>query len=1059
MPILTILRRWRTEIGISIGVIALILALGFILPVGFVKQLCASDFMPHGNCYLWKPEILWLHVGSDAVVALSYFAIPVCLVLLVKKRKGMKFRGVFWLFSLFILFCGLSHLFEIYSVWHGAYRLAGTVKLLTAVASLSTAVYLIRSMPTLSKLPLKKEFQAMELQLSEREGLFKAILSGGLEGFVTIKPLRGENDEIVEFRVDEFNAIAVQEMQVEQNEAHGKSIDEVFPFAAKIGLQRIARECHESKKAFHSEFELEGPEGELRWISFKVVPAGPQLAVCFMDVSKERQTEKQIQQALEERVARALEERDINEARAQAAMSAAAHGILVVDSSGRIVQCNKELLTFFGYTESELLGRSVEDLVPMNARGRHAGHVHEFDEKPARRPMGGAIQKLFGLRKDGSTFPVEIGLNPFETTEGRFVCASVVDITERIKARAALQESELRLQQATSGGNVGVWHWFDVTANEEYWSDKMYELIGYDREELESNYENFKNLLHPDDLKSTLDSLKNSFEKEASFEQDLRLLTKSQGYRWFCSAGKLMYDEETGKTRMVGSIQDIQKRKDHEAEIELVNQSLASKNLEMEEMTYAVSHDLKAPLVSIQGLANLLKADCEGINDDARGLVGRIEKAALHMQGMINDLLEMSRVGSSSERDEWVDVKEELYELKELFESEIRKRNCTLHLDTDFPKIWTKRILLRQAAQNLVSNALKYGCTATSPEVRVYRRDGEGFVDLVFEDNGVGIPKESQQSVFKLFRRLDRSIEGSGLGLAIVAKIMATLDGQAFVEDHEGEGARFVLRFPSRSEVSGIVREDTWTGKTLRPTPIEAASVSRGDLPELDVSEHFKKFVYATAHDFNAPLVTIKGHLEFLQLHGSERLEPEFKKLVEQSSIAANRMTDYLEALVKYGEAILDHKEVGSVVVDTGELLEEILEKGRQSGEIDGVSIRLPSLPSVQCVSVDLLRTLFENLFENAIRFARQSDSPEVRISVEDTGTHWAFAIQDNGPGLGASDVRSAFTPFGRFGLQDVNKAGIGLATCKMIVEMHRGQIWIDPDYKQGAKVRFTLER
>ncbi len=1014
--------------------------------------------MPHGHCYLWKPEILWLHVGSDALVALSYFTIPVCLVLVVKRRNGLRFRGVFWLFSLFILFCGLSHLLEIYSVWHGAYRLTGTVKLLTAIASAWTAIYLVRSMPMLSKLPLKKEFQAMELQLSEREGLYKAILSGGLEGFVTVKPIRDENDRIVELRVEEFNSTAVREMQVEQNEAHGKTIEEVFPFASKIGLTRIAIESDDSKKAFHSEFELQGEEGDSRWISLKVVPAGSQLAVCFMDVSKERQTDKQIQQALEERVAQALKERDINEARAQAAMSAAAHGILVVDSSGSIVQCNKELLLFFGYTEEELLGRSVEDLVPMEVRNRHSGHIDKFNEKPSRRPMGGEIQKLFGLRKDGSTFPVEIGLNPFETSEGRFVCASVVDITERVNARNALQESELRLQQATSGGNVGIWHWFDVTANEQYWSDKMYELIGYEREELESNHENFKNLLHPDDVKSTLETLKDILGKESKFEQDFRVLTKSQGYRWFCSAGTLLYDEETGKTRMVGSIQDIQKRKDHEREIESINQSLASKNLEMEEMTYAVSHDLKAPLVSIQGLANLLKIDSEGVGEDARGLVGRIEKAAQHMQSMINDMLEMSRIGSSSEKDEWVDVKEELYELRELFESEIRKRNCILHLDTDYPRIWSKRILLRQVAQNLLSNALKYGCTADSPEIRVYSRESEGFVDLVVEDNGAGIPKESRQSVFKLFRRLDRSIEGNGLGLAIVAKVMTTLEGRAFVEDHDGSGARFVLRFPSGSKNGELETGKEQTRKALQTTPVETGSLPDEDLPKLDVSEHFKKFVYATAHDFNAPLVTIKGHLEFLQLHGSESLEPEFKKLVEQSSNAANRMTDYLEALVKYGEAILAPQELRRVVVDVRDLLDEILEKGRQSGEIDGVSIRLPELPSVGCLSGDLLRILFENLLENAIRFARQSETPEVCISVEDTDTHWAFTIQDNGPGLGAFDVRSAFTPFGRFGLQEVNKAGIGLATCKMIVEMHHGQIWIDPDYTQGAKIHFTLQ-
>ncbi|MDQ8183678.1 ATP-binding protein [Pelagicoccus sp. SDUM812005] len=1029
-----------------------------LVPSDYVERLCAADYMPHGHCYFWEADILWLHVVSDSLVALSYFTIPLCLVLIVRRRKNLKFKGVFWLFSLFILFCGLTHVFEIYSVWHGAYRLTGTVKLATAIVSVATAIYLVRAMPMLTKLPLQHEYQEVELKLRDRDSLFQAILSGGLEAFVTVKPIQFKKGGATRFLVDAFNDMAIREIGMPAEALTGKDIEHALPFARDIGLSDLLHECLSSGAAHHSEFELAKGSEDPRWISVKIVPAASRLAIFFMDVSQARLTERRFQQTLEKRVEAALKERDINAARAEAAMAAAAHGILVVDEGGTIVQCNKQLLQFFGYKEEELIGKPVDMLVPIGARERHSKHVEEFREELTRRPMGQAIENLSGRRKDGSTFPVEIGLNPFETPEGRFISASVVDISERLEARAALRESELLLQQATSGGNVGIWHWYDIHEDKLYWNPKMYELLGYSPDEMEATYENFKTLLHPEDLKPTLEALKSCFGDKSHFEHDHRLLTKNNGYRWFFSAGQLVEDGQTGNAKLVGSIIDIQKRKDHEKEVEKVNEILAAKNREMEQMTYAVSHDLKAPLVSILGLVNLLQVGGYELDEDAAGLLARVEKAGRQMQNLIHDMLEITKVGNVEGKHEAVDTLEILNELKDLFENDFKRRGCELRIDPSIPSIWTKPVLLRQAAQNLISNALKYGCTAEAPTIDIFARESEGGLDLVFEDNGKGIPAANKEDVFKLFRRLDRDEEGSGLGLAIVAKIMNMLRGAAFLEEHDGPGARFVLRFPlpkanaapSEASASKEGPRLVFSDKTLPPA-VEA--------PSGGLTEHFRKFVYATAHDFNAPLITIKGHLDFLLTHGADDLQSDYRKLVEQSKNAANRMTEYLEALVSYGEAILDDSKHRPVKLELQALVESIADKWRDSKEHGHVSIVLGKLPEIDCINPDLARTLFENLLDNAVRFASEGEAPEVELSVTETDTHWAFSIQDNGPGLASSEAKANLAPFGRLGLQEVDKTGIGLATCKMIVELHRGTIWLDPDYQKGARILFTLRK
>lgn len=120
-----------------------------------VQRFFDSDniFMPHGHCYLWYPEILWLNIGADLLIALSYFSIPLALFYFAHKRQDMPFRGIFLLFSFFITLCGLTHLFGIWTIWHPDYGEQGLLKAATGIVSFATAMTVWRLMPVLMKLP------------------------------------------------------------------------------------------------------------------------------------------------------------------------------------------------------------------------------------------------------------------------------------------------------------------------------------------------------------------------------------------------------------------------------------------------------------------------------------------------------------------------------------------------------------------------------------------------------------------------------------------------------------------------------------------------------------------------------------------------------------------------------------------------------------------------------------------------------------------------------------------------------------------------------------------
>ncbi len=113
----------------------------------FERLFTTDGFMPHGMCYLWRPDILALHVGADSSIALAYFTIPFTLVYFVRRRAELRFTWIFLSFAIFIVACGLSHVMEIVTIWSPVYWVSGGVKVITALASVVTAILLIKLHP------------------------------------------------------------------------------------------------------------------------------------------------------------------------------------------------------------------------------------------------------------------------------------------------------------------------------------------------------------------------------------------------------------------------------------------------------------------------------------------------------------------------------------------------------------------------------------------------------------------------------------------------------------------------------------------------------------------------------------------------------------------------------------------------------------------------------------------------------------------------------------------------------------------------------------------------
>ncbi|GAB2989549.1 PAS domain-containing sensor histidine kinase [Psychrosphaera aestuarii] len=149
-----------------------------------------NEYMPHGHCYMWQPHILWTNVVADLLIALAYFSIPIALLIFAHKRPDIGYKKVVWLFSSFILFCGITHLFGIITIWQGIYGWHGVMKSFTAVVSISTAIYLYRILPALVTISTPEQVEDIKQSLSnvttEKEQLY----------------LQVEQQKLVQFMID-----------------------------------------------------------------------------------------------------------------------------------------------------------------------------------------------------------------------------------------------------------------------------------------------------------------------------------------------------------------------------------------------------------------------------------------------------------------------------------------------------------------------------------------------------------------------------------------------------------------------------------------------------------------------------------------------------------------------------------------------------------------------------------------------------------------------------------------------------------------------------------------
>jgi PAS domain S-box-containing protein len=458
-----------------------------------------------------------------------------------------------------------------------------------------------------------------------------------------------------------------------------------------------------------------------------------------------------------------------------------------------ITYVNPSALRVLGATHPEqIVGRPILDFVHPDYHAVVKERISQMREEGRTAPL---LEEKY-LRLDGNPIDVEVIATPFTTSTGPVIQVLFQDITNRKQAEQALRESEERLRQIASSLRETIWLRDVQTRQVLYVNPAFEELTGWTCESFYEQPDIVMNAIHPDDKEWVIEALAQRF-KGVPYNKEHRITHRDGSVRWVSSRSFPVRNEAGEVYRWASIMEDITERKQAETERERLIAELENKNAELERFAYTVSHDLKAPLITIRGFLGYIEKDVRSGNlNRLKEDIQRISTATDKMQRLLSDLLELSRIGRLMNPPEKIAFGDLIQEVIKLMEERLRERNVEIKIQDDLPVVRGDSQRLLEVVQNLLDNAVKFMGEQTSPVIEIGTQGEENGMPVFYiRDNGIGIAPEHHDRIFGLFNKLDPRAEGTGVGLAIVKRILEVHGGTIWVESQPGKGTTFYFTF------------------------------------------------------------------------------------------------------------------------------------------------------------------------------------------------------------------------------------------------------------------------
>jgi PAS domain S-box-containing protein len=503
--------------------------------------------------------------------------------------------------------------------------------------------------------------------------------------------------------------------------------------------------------------------------------------------------------------------------------------ILQVDRQGHIVLANSLAGEMFRCRLDDLLGKSVDELVPGRFRERHPEYREHYQAKPAMRPMGSGLD-LWARRSDGSEFPVDINLSPLDTKDGPQVMCVVRDMTDRKRIEEDLRRQAQLIEASHDaiivrepGGRILQWN----AGAQEIYGWQAADAVGQ-----------VTHTLFQTGFPVSLDDVEAALDRPGRWDGELRH-TRRDGARITVESRHILVRGTDGTPAAVlETNRDITLRKQAEEAVAALNTKLGATNKELElrnreveranrlksEFLASMSHELRTPLNAIIGFSDLLAEQTAGpLSSKQQRFVSHIQQGARHLLALINDILDLSKVeaGRLELNRENVPVATALAEVLVSIRPAAAAKDIAVHssIGPDVT-VFADRIRFKQILVNLLGNAVKF--TPEGGRIWVEAAERRGRLTVSVSDTGLGISIEEQEAIFDAFHQAGATTkgikEGTGLGLAITKRLVEEHGGRIWVESEPGKGARLSFTMPAgRAAAEESAPEDAGASETWPP--------------------------------------------------------------------------------------------------------------------------------------------------------------------------------------------------------------------------------------------------
>ncbi len=468
-----------------------------------------------------------------------------------------------------------------------------------------------------------------------------------------------------------------------------------------------------------------------------------------------------------------------------------------VDAEGRWTFLNRDATRrIYGYEPEEMLGRVFTEFEKPEQAVKD---MEVFGRVKAGQPYFHYETEHF--KKDGT--PVYLSFNAIvsRNSQGQVIgtTGTASDVTARRLAEEKLRESEERIRTIIDHAMDAIVV-LDSHGKITYWNPQAERCFGWSA--LEAMGRNASELIIPPEHRDIYEKLMQRFLRtghEAMMNRRVETTARHSDGHEFPAEISVSPVKWGGEHVFSAFVRDITERKQAEESIRQKTDELARSNKELQDFAYVASHDLQEPLHKIIAFGDRLRANSVGtLGERAADSLERIQRAALRMRQLIDDLLLYARVTTRAKPYEEVDLSAVVREVLSVLEWRIAESKARIEVG-ELPVIEADRSQMLQLFQNLTSNALKFAKPGNAPEVKIHGQTGaDGCVEILIEDEGIGFEEKFAELIFKPFQRLHgrNEYEGTGMGLAICQKIVARHGGSIEVSSRIGEKTVFKVKLP-----------------------------------------------------------------------------------------------------------------------------------------------------------------------------------------------------------------------------------------------------------------------